>query len=161
MGFNYFIQDIPTEMHMILQVILAFLLGGIIGWEREHHSSQAGIRTYAAISVGSCVFGLISLHAYGVIDPTRIAAQVVTGIGFLGAGVIFRQGNAVNGLTTAATLWGMASIGLAVAYAMYVVAVLTTVLIFILLWLPRISWWRKISKKRQRYGIDHDSKIID
>lgn len=142
------------ELHMVWRVLLAFLLGAVIGWEREHHSSQAGIRTYAAISVGSCMFGLISMYAPGVIDTTRIAAQVVSGIGFLGAGLILRQGITVSGLTTAAALWAMASIGLAVAFTLYTIAVLTTVIIFLLLWMSRLDWWKRISTKKKRIETD-------
>jgi putative Mg2+ transporter-C (MgtC) family protein len=138
------------ELHMIGRVLLAFLLGAVIGWEREHHSSQAGIRTYAAICVGSCMFGLISLYAIGTTDTTRIAAQVVTGIGFLGGGVILRHGNTVSGLTTAAALWAIASIGLAVAFTFYTIAILTTIIIFLLLWLSRLSWWKRFSGKRAK-----------
>lgn len=85
-------MDIETELLYASRMILAALIGGLIGWEREHHASDAGIRTYMAISIGACAFSLISAHAGN--DPTRIAAQVVTGIGFIGAGVIF-QGKGV------------------------------------------------------------------
>ncbi len=137
-----------VELHMVLRVLLAFLLGGIIGWEREHHSQAAGIRTLGAISVGACVFGLISMHATGQVDPTRIAAQVVSGVGFIGAGIIFRQGNMLSGLTTAATLWAVAAIGLAVAFTMYTIAILSTIILFLLLYLSRMKWWRYVSGKR-------------
>ncbi len=139
---------IQMDLHMIFRVLLACLLGCIIGWERERHRHivSAGIRTYGAIALGSCVFGIISYIATDA-DPTRIAAQVVTGIGFLGGGIIFRQGDYVTGLTTAATLWATASIGLAVAYGLYFVSMLITILIFLLLYLPRLNWWKKISTK--------------
>lgn len=137
-----------NELHMVLRVLLAFLLGAIIGWEREHHSQSAGIRTCGAMAIGACVFGLISMYAPGVEDTTRVAAQVVTGVGFLGAGVIFRQGNNLNGLTTAATLWAVAAIGLATAFMMYTIAILTTILLFLLLTFSRMKWWRHISRKR-------------
>lgn len=146
-------MDVTTQLHMVLNVIIAFILGAFIGWERERHGREAGIRTFAAISVGACVFGLISIHGVeyfgtGTADPTRIASNVVVGVGFLGAGVIFRRdGNRVAGLTTAATLWSTASIGLAVAFHMYVVATLVTFITFLMLWLPKLSWWKWISNK--------------
>ena len=92
-----------------------------------------GIRTYAADSLGSCCFGLISTYAAGEHDPGRIAAQVVSGIGFLGAGVILRERGQVKGLTTAATLWATASVGMAVSFGMYILGVLSSMFLFVLL----------------------------
>jgi putative Mg2+ transporter-C (MgtC) family protein len=103
-------MDLQTDLEIIMRVFIAFLLGGLIGWERERHGISAGIRTYGAICLGACVFGVVSSSIPGA-DPSRIAAQVVTGIGFLGGGLIFRQGDYVSGLTTAATLWATAAIG--------------------------------------------------
>src|SRR6185503_12078512 len=94
--------ELQPDFEIFARILISFLLGGIIGWERERHGISAGIRTYSAIALGSCVFGVLSLMGT---DPSRIAAQVVTGIGFLGGGLIFREGNYVTGLTTAATLW--------------------------------------------------------
>lgn len=139
--------DLQTNLEILMRIILAFLLGGLIGWERERHGISAGIRTYGAIALGSCVFCIVSFSIVGA-DPSRIAAQVVTGIGFLGGGMIFRQGDHyVSGLTTAATLWATAAVGLAVALGMYVISLLTAILIFSLLFLPHLRWWKKISKK--------------
>jgi putative Mg2+ transporter-C (MgtC) family protein len=140
-------MDFQADLEIISRIIIAFLLGGLIGWERERHGISAGIRTYGAICLGSCVFGIVSLSVAGA-DPSRIAAQVVTGIGFLGGGLIFRQGdNYISGLTTAATLWATAAVGLAVALGMYMISLLTAVLIFFLLFLPRLHWWKKFFKK--------------
>ncbi len=139
------------DFELLLRVFIACLLGGLIGWERERHGISAGIRTYGAIALGSCAFGVISLSVAGSsVDPTRIAAQIVTGIGFLCGGVIFRQGNYVSGLTTAATLWATAAVGLAVAFGMYTVSILTAFLIFTLLILPRLTIWKVISSKITR-----------
>lgn len=137
-----------AEFDMIFRVIVACFLGGLIGWERERHRNivSAGIRTYGAISLGACAFGILS-YVVGDADPSRIASQVVTGIGFLGGGIIFRQGDYVTGLTTAATLWATAAVGLAVAFGLYLVALLISLLIFLLLYLPRLAWWKKISAK--------------
>jgi putative Mg2+ transporter-C (MgtC) family protein len=142
------------DLHMMARVLLAFLLGAFIGWERERHGISAGIRTYGAIALGACVFGVVSMSIPGS-DPTRIAAQVATGIGFLGAGVIFRQDKYVSGLTTAATLWATAALGLAVAFGMYTISFLTSLLIFLMLYLPRLKWWTRISGKRVK-GADTD-----
>jgi putative Mg2+ transporter-C (MgtC) family protein len=142
------------DLVVLFRVFMAFLLGAFIGWERERHGISAGIRTYGAIALGACVFGVISMSIPGA-DPTRIAAQVATGIGFLGAGVIFRQDKYVSGLTTAATLWSTAALGLAVAFGMYLISILTSILIYLLLYLPRLSWWKKLSGKNIK-GLDRD-----
>jgi len=137
---------------MFAKVLLAFFLGFLIGIEREYHRSPAGIRTYAAVCMGACVFALVSTHAQGpayyksIADPTRIAAQIVSGIGFLGAGVIFRDGSKTNGLTTAATIWATAAIGMSVAFDMFFVAMLSTVLILILLGLNYLPIWKRFKK---------------
>lgn len=137
-----------TDLEMFFRVIFACLLGCLIGWERERHRNivSAGIRTYGAISLGACAFGIVGLYIAGS-DPSRVASQVVTGIGFLGGGIIFRQGDYVSGLTTAATLWATAAVGLAVSVGMYLSALLIALLIFLLLYLPRLAWWKKISAK--------------
>lgn len=139
---------ILTDLEMFIRIIFACLLGCVIGWERERHRHivSAGIRTYGAICMGACAFGIVGLFITHD-DPSRVAAQVVTGIGFLGGGIIFRQGDYVTGLTTAATLWATAAVGLAVSVGMYLVSLLTTILIFLLLYLPRMAWWKKISAK--------------
>jgi putative Mg2+ transporter-C (MgtC) family protein len=102
---------------VLLRIFVAAALGGAIGLERELRERQAGLRTHLVVSVGAALFTLVSAYGFtdwGVrVDPTRIAAQIVTGIGFLGAGAIIRQGLSVRGLTTAATLWLVAAIGMA------------------------------------------------
>jgi putative Mg2+ transporter-C (MgtC) family protein len=102
---------------VLLRLFVAAALGGAIGLERELRERQAGLRTHLVVSVGAALFTLVSAYGFtdwGVrVDPTRIAAQIVTGIGFLGAGAIIRQGLSVRGLTTAATLWLVAAIGMA------------------------------------------------
>ncbi len=148
-------MDLSLQLIMTIQILVAFIFGAFLGWEREHRGHQAGIRTFAAIAGGACVFGLISLYgsSYGIdagqADPSRIASNIVVGVGFLGAGVIWRgEGSRVAGLTTAATLWTTAAVGLAVAYHMFIVSAVTTIIMFTLLWLPRLSWWRIISGKK-------------
>jgi putative Mg2+ transporter-C (MgtC) family protein len=126
-----------AEALLALRVVLACVLGGLVGWQREHLGIEAGVRTFAAVSLGACVFGLIYP------SDTRIAAQIVTGIGFLGAGVIMRGRGHIHGLTTAASLWAVASVGLAVAYGRIVLGVLVTILLFILLAIPLKQWERE------------------
>lgn len=140
------LMEFQPDLEIFARIVIAFLLGALIGWERERHGISAGVRTYGAISLGACVFGVLSISMVGA-DPSRIAAQVVTGVGFLGGGVIFRQGDYVSGLTTAATLWATAAIGLAVSFGLYLTSILTSVLMYLLLYLPRLPWWRKITGK--------------
>ncbi|HUJ21945.1 MAG TPA: MgtC/SapB family protein [Bryobacteraceae bacterium] len=125
---------------LALRVVLAGVLGGIVGWQREHEGREAGVRTFAAVSLGACVFGLISQTYQG---DTRIAAQVVSGIGFLGAGVIMRDQAHIHGLTTAAALWAMASVGLAVSYNRLVLGVLVAIILYVLLAIPLKRWERQ------------------
>ncbi|MBN1688864.1 MAG: MgtC/SapB family protein [Candidatus Omnitrophica bacterium] len=129
-----------------LRLLIAAILGGIIGFEREKHGKDAGFRTHALVCVGSCLMMIISwkihllFRASGPVDPSRIAAQVVTGIGFLGAGAIIRFPKGVKGLTTAAGVWAAAGIGLACGLGEYFPAVVTTVItLIILVVFPRIS----------------------
>lgn len=140
--------NIYQDLELFIRVILACLLGGLIGWERERHKNvlSAGIRTYSAICLGACSFCIVSLYIANA-DASRVAAQVVSGVGFLGGGIIFRQGDYTAGLTTAATIWATASVGLAVGVGLYLTALLIALLIFMLLSLPRLSWWKRISSK--------------
>lgn len=144
-------MDWNVEALMAWRAVIAALLGAFIGWERERHGLDAGVRTYAAMSLGACVFGLISAHVIGASDPTRIAAGVVTGVGFLGAGVILREQGRVAGLTTAATIWATASVGLAIAYGMYLLGTLTALIIFGLLALHHLPAWHRIKGKAKHH----------
>lgn len=140
-------MDMYAEFLYAFRMILAALIGGLVGFERQRHNSDAGIRTYMAISMGSCAFTLISIHSGGG-DVTRIAAQVVTGIGFIGAGVIFQAKGGVAGLTTAATLWATAAVGMATAYGMYVLAIVTGLLLLTTLALHHLPGWTHLGGKR-------------
>lgn len=127
----------------LLRILLAAGLGAAVGIERELRDHEAGLRTHLLVAVGSALFTLVSAYGFGEFfttgaplvrtDPTRIAAQIVTGIGFLGAGAIIRQGPSVRGLTTAATLWVVAAIGLAAGAGYYGGAVATTIVVLIAL----------------------------
>lgn len=127
-------MDIQTQLLFAARLLLAAFLGGIIGYERELRRRNAGLRTFAAVSLGACLFSIIS---YTVVPPgnetTRIAAQIVAGVGFLGAGVILHGQSHISGLTTSATLWATAAVGMAVGYGLYILAIVTTVLLIVLL----------------------------
>jgi putative Mg2+ transporter-C (MgtC) family protein len=149
------------ELHwgeVLLRVVLAGVLGGAIGAERELREREAGLRTHMLVAVGAALFTIVSAYAWGdfkfsqrggiTFDPTRIAAQIVTGIGFLGAGAIIRQGLSVRGLTTAASLWVVAAIGMASGAGYYSAAVITTVVVLISLWPLRIVAHRMFERIR-------------
>ena len=132
-----------TPVAVIVRLLLAVILGGLIGFEREVRRRSAGLRTHILVSLGSCLIMLTSLYLFDIykssvpLDPARIAAGVVTGIGFLGAGAIIRSGEAVRGLTTAATLWLVAGIGLGVGCGFYLASLITAVLAIAVLYFLR------------------------
>ena len=137
-----------TFAEEFLRIALAAGLGAAVGLERELREHEAGLRTHMLVAVGSALFTLVSAYGFSEffvqtgpvvpVDPTRIAAQIVTGIGFLGAGAIIRQGMNVRGLTTAATLWAVAAIGLASGAGYYSGAIATTVVVLVALWPVKI-----------------------
>ncbi|MCB1110622.1 MAG: MgtC/SapB family protein [Chlamydiia bacterium] len=153
------------EIRLAGHILLAAFLGALIGLERERHVGLAGIRTHAAVALGACLFGFISMNVTtpsfpdtmsGSADPSRIAAQIVSGIGFLGAGVILRDKGRIRGLTTAATVWATASVGLAVANKMYILAIASTLIILALLSLYRLPGWMKWKKRVRGRAYDED-----
>jgi len=115
------------------QIILAAALGAGVGWQREHIGKAAGSRTFAMVAMGSAIFTLLSLRAFGAADTSRVAAQVLTGIGFIGAGTIIHKAGGIEGLTTAACLWAMAAIGMAVGAGWYGEAIIAAVMMFLIL----------------------------
>lgn len=124
------------ELEIILRLVLSVILGGMIGYQREIAEKPAGLRTHALVSLGSALVMVVSIEPFLGIefaDVTRIAASVVTGIGFLGAGAIIRQGNIVRGLTTAASIWVVSGVGLAVGAGLYLASLAATLLILLTL----------------------------
>ena len=122
-----------TELDITLRLAVAMLLGGVIGFEREYRAKDAGFRTHFLVALGSALFCIVSQYGFGfeLKDSSRVAAQVVSGIGFLGAGTIIFQKNVVRGLTTAAGLGVTAAIGLACGTGMYLPAIVTTLMVLI------------------------------
>jgi putative Mg2+ transporter-C (MgtC) family protein len=121
------------DYEILARFLLAALWGGMVGAEREYHSKSAGFRTMIMISIGSCFFTMMSAFIGQVGNADRIASNIVTGIGFLGAGVIFRGGNRVNGITTAATIWAVAAVGMGIGAGYYFASASASVLILIVL----------------------------
>jgi uncharacterized membrane protein YhiD involved in acid resistance len=141
--------DVALQVELVIRLLGAAILGAAIGLEREHHGQAAGTRTHLLVALGSAVF--TELSAYGfpsddpdvIVDPTRIAAQIVTGIGFLGAGAIIKYGTSIRGLTTAASLWCAAGVGMAMGAGAWIIAIAGTAIVVISLgpvaWLTRRS----------------------
>jgi len=129
---------VETEVTIVLRLLLATALGAIIGLQRERAKKPAGLRTHILICLGAALFTAASIYGFGAAsEPARVAAGVLVGIGFLGAGAIIRTGEGiVAGLTTAATIWAVAAIGLAVGSGLYLVAAVATALTLIVLYLP-------------------------
>ncbi len=135
----------PMEAQMILKVLLAVLLGSILGYERERHGRPAGLRTHILVAMGATVFSLISFFAFPAnADPGRMAAYVVVGIGFIGAGTVIQIKDKVLGLTTAASLWLAAAIGVAIAAEYYLLAISSAIIGFFVLSIKKIE--KKIRK---------------
>ncbi len=128
------LSRLPAGSTVALRLLAAFVLGGVIGLERERRDRPAGLRTHILVTVGAALVMMLSRLVAGEdFDPGRIAAGVVTGIGFLGAGTIIRSGPDVHGLTTAATIWAASAVGLTVGVGSYIAAVVATAIIFITL----------------------------
>jgi putative Mg2+ transporter-C (MgtC) family protein len=134
--------DVALQLDLALRIVVAAALGGAIGAEREIHNHPAGIRTHMLVALGSGLFTVLSIFGFGLegngngalVDPTRIAAQIVSGIGFLGAGAILKDGVVIRGLTTAASLWATAAVGMAAGAGEYVLALVSAVIILVSLW---------------------------
>src|SRR5580765_719729 len=125
-------MDISIYFEEAAQVSVAFIIGAVIGLEREFRSKPAGFRTMILICVGSCLYTILSKESSSA-SPDRIASNIVTGIGFIGAGVIFKEGISVNGLTTAALIWITAALGMAVGYHNYPIAIVVSAMVVIAL----------------------------
>ncbi len=130
---------IITQLGFLLKLVVAGICGAVIGYERKNRLKEAGIRTHMLVALGAALIMLVSKYGFGDVlfqngyslDPSRIAAQIVSGIGFLGAGMIFIRKQSINGLTTAAGIWATAGIGMAIGADLYFAGIATTVLVFI------------------------------
>jgi putative Mg2+ transporter-C (MgtC) family protein len=150
------------DWNLILRLLIAAVLGSVIGMEREKKAWAPGLRTHMLVSVGACLFMIVSAFGFAdilgtknvILDPSRIAAQVVSGIGFLGAGSILLRGEVVRGLTTAASLWSVAAIGLAVGGGLYVEAVAATLVIVIIL-----AGIKPLEERFQQRHVNHELRV--
>lgn len=117
----------------LLLISIAIVIGLIVGAEREYQNKVAGLRTLMLVCVGSCTFTILSIKI-GVENPDRLAANIITGIGFLGAGAIFRDENKINGITTACTIWVTAALGMCIGSGHIYLGILSTVVVLLVLW---------------------------
>jgi putative Mg2+ transporter-C (MgtC) family protein len=132
--------DVSVQIDLSLRLIISAVLGLAIGFEREIHGHPAGLRTHMLVALGSALFTVLSIHGFlgepgaAPVDPTRIAAQIVSGIGFLGAGAILKDGIVIRGLTTAASLWATSAVGMAAGAGEYVIGAVAAAVILVSLW---------------------------
>jgi putative Mg2+ transporter-C (MgtC) family protein len=133
--------DVGLQLDLAVRLLIAAGLGAVVGAEREIHNHPAGIRTHMLVALGSGLFTVLSIHGFSgengtgtPVDPTRIAAQIVSGIGFLGAGAILKDGVVIRGLTTAASLWATSAVGMAAGAGEHVLALVSAVIILVSLW---------------------------
>jgi putative Mg2+ transporter-C (MgtC) family protein len=148
----------PEDFVLLGRLLLAAVLGGAIGAERELNDQAAGLRTHMLLTIGACLFTLISAYGFGSgigTDPSRLAAQIVTGIGFLGGGAIVRHGLTVKGLTTAASIWATASVGVAVGAGSYVLGIGGAVLV-----VGTLFGLRRVSNVLQRWGVSREEFVL-
>src|SRR5215217_7715093 len=146
----------PSDLELLGRLLLAAVLGSVVGAERELHDQPAGLRTHMLLTIGACLFTLVSAYGFGgPADPSRLAAQIVTGIGFLGGGAIVRHGLTVRGLTTAASIWATASVGVAVGAGSYVLGVGGAVLV-----VGTLVGLRRVSATLQRWGVSREEFVL-
>jgi len=130
---------VPQNIELVLRLLLAAITGAAIGAQRERSGKPAGLRTLALISLGAALFSIVSAYGFTGGNPSMIAAGVVTGVGFLGAGAILHHQSGIEGLTTAATAWVAAGVGLAAGAGFYLISIIVTVIVLIILFIPHIT----------------------
>ncbi len=183
MFFQNIFTNLTTEITCLINILLSAVLGFMIGFERKHRSKEAGIRTHTVVCIGSALMMVVSKYGFidleGVnSDPARIAAQIVTGIGFLGAGMIVYKRRSIHGLTTAAGVWAAAGIGMACGAGLYVIAIGSTLLLIgaQIFFHSRIKWIRRkrnyelqitfynqnseYEEVKKLFGVEHFNKVI-
>jgi len=152
-----------TNQDIIMRLLIALIVGGLTGLERERSHQFAGFRTHILVSVGSCITSITSLslffqyNSYSNIDPARLSAQVLSGVGFLGAGAILKTSNGIRGLTTAAGIWATACIGIAVGYGYYILAISAWLFVMITLYILKNIDKMIFKKKQTIFNIKTDN----
>ena len=152
---------LETQLDLALRLTVGLVLGAVIGFERELQRQPAGFRTHSLVSLGAALFTVVSAFGFtgDLVDPTRIAAQIVSGIGFIGAGTILQYRGNIRGLTTAASLWSVAAIGTAAGAGLYIVAVVGTILILVVLSI--LDRLEMVAHRRLRLGPDRYDVEVD
>lgn len=145
----------PHDVELLLRLVIAAVVGGAVGAERELAGQPAGLRTHMLLTIGACLFTLVSAYAFAGSDPTRIAAQIVSGIGFLGGGAILRHGLSIRGVTTAASIWATCALGVAIGAGMYVIGIGGAVLVLATLVLLRAA-----RDLLQRRGVTREVLVV-
>jgi putative Mg2+ transporter-C (MgtC) family protein len=147
-------EEIRFESIIVLKLIAGTVLGALIGYDRERQGIDAGIRTYAAVCLGATLFTAVAEHIEDITSMSRVIANIVMGVGFLGAGIIYRNDNTQSsfGLTTAATLWCTAAVGVAVGLNMFIIAAIASAIIYLLLSLERIKWYARWKNQLKNEG---------
>jgi putative Mg2+ transporter-C (MgtC) family protein len=159
--------DVSFQFDILVRLVTAALLGAGLGLEREIHGHQAGMRTHMLVSLGSAFFTVLSIYGFSgtpggaAPDPSRISAQIVTGIGFLGAGAIIKYGTSIRGLTTAASLWVVAAVGLAAGAGAYFLAVAGTLIALLALWPLHVLVGRLYLRGGRLIRLEIDLKKLD
>jgi putative Mg2+ transporter-C (MgtC) family protein len=155
-------MDWHNQVYIVFQIMTAFFLGGFIGFERERHRIGAGIRTYAAVCMGAAMYTIVGNNLMDAQGASRMVSNIITGIGFLGAGLIFRDTTQMRavGLTTAATIWSTAAVGVAVGYQLFAIAIICAIALYFLLALDEYKWYKRWRKKI-RYPKDTENEGYD
>jgi len=146
-----------SDVHLVIRLLLSVMLGGLVGFERERKNHAAGLRTHTLVCLGSCLLMILSMYGFAdfvgqpnvSLDPARLAAQVITGVGFLGAGTILFTGKSITGLTTAASIWVVMAVGLTVGAGFYLPAALSAVMVLLILWGLNIVEKRYVNHRRE------------
>lgn len=156
------------QLAFILRILLAGICGAVIGYERKNRLKEAGIRTHLIVALGAALIMIISKYGFAdilgkegiALDPSRIAAQIVTGVGFLGAGMIFMRKNMISGLTTAAGIWATSGIGMAIGSGLYMIGIISTLIIVIVQILLHGKWVHEPIKDEISFLIDQDKTAV-
>lgn len=159
--YDFIFVDISNELIIVVKTVLAFVAGGFIGLDRERQGREAGMRTYAAVCLGATLFTSIAEHTNDTAAVSRIIANIVVGIGFLGAGIIYKDNTTSKslGLTTAATIWCTAAIGVTIGLDLYIISTVSTGALYFLLSLPHYKWYDKWLNNIKRKGDTVQKKL--